>query len=440
MRSFIRYSIAAVILLAFVAKRGYSQSVIDIPVLEIPYNIAHGVRAPGMQQSLALTSDYYEFTHKALARISPKHKAWTNVGITVFDYLTIAVPFADAWEHEEWHRAILGNRGIDSKDDVWNLKNIFAEGISVSHITDEDISRLKREHPTDFVRAKAAGLEGESELISNLESKQFFGRTKTFHAGHYWLVALNDQLYVGAVFSKEDSAEIDSTTDKANRDEKTVAERDLSGHDFTAWVYHLFRPDEPLEARGPHPSGVGLNRYIKVADLSQAEKKYLKREGKLMWLNFVDPNFLGEEISFANGQGHANFWMRHMLTSFGHVTQAHVVYERGNTRLHVTGQRFANFERAFPGVQVEAVDVPVRVGQRSFAISPRISVWTQPAAQKFMTNDARAGGLLGARLETRGASRLHAYIDAELKTDGWVAGRPSLEKGGTFRAGLTLWQ
>src|SRR5689334_20195381 len=152
MRSFIRYSIAAVILLAFVAKRGYSQSVIDIPVLEIPYNIAHGVRAPGMQQSLALTSDYYEFTHKALARISPKHKAWTNVGITVFDYLTIAVPFADAWEHEEWHRAILGNRGIDSKDDVWNLKNIFAEGISVSHITDEDISRLKREHPTDFVR------------------------------------------------------------------------------------------------------------------------------------------------------------------------------------------------------------------------------------------------------------------------------------------------
>nr|MBA3353371.1 hypothetical protein [Blastocatellia bacterium] len=262
-------------------------------------------------------------------------------------------------------------------------------------------------------------------------------RTKTFHAGLYWLVALNDQLYVGAVTSRADSAEIDSLTDDANMKERTIPERDLSGHDFTAWVYHLFRPSQPLEARGPHPTGIGLNRYIKVSDLTSEEKRYLERAGKMMWLNFVDPNFLGEEISFNNGAGHANVWLRYMLTSFGDVVQTHVVYEQGNARYHITGQRYANHDRAFPGLQVEGVELPIRFGSATLAVSPRVSAWMQPAGQAFMTTDANVGGMLGARLETRGASPLRFYIDGEVKSAGWVAGRPSLESGGTFRTGIT---
>jgi hypothetical protein len=437
MRHFIFFIALAAVSAATISGAASAQTRIDIPVLELPYNTQHGIRAPGMQQSLAITTDFYEYTHAALARISSRHKVLTNVGITLFDYFTIAVPFADAWLHEEWHRAIIGNRGIDSKDEVWNLKNIFAEAISVTHISDEDLIRLKRQNPVDFVRAKAAGLEAENELITNLESKAFFNRTKAFHAGLYWLVALNDQLYVGAVTGRADSAEIDSLTDDANMKEKRIAERDLSGHDFTAWVYHLFRPDEPLEARGVHPSGVGVNRYIKVSDLTPDEKRYLKRAGKLMWLNFVDPNFLGEEISFNNGRGHANIWLRYMLTSFGDVAQAHVVYEQGNTRLHVTGMRYANYEKSFPGLQAEALEMPLRVGSASFAISPRASAWMQPQNQTFKTKESAFGGMLGARFETRGKTRLQLYIDAELKSAGWIAGRPSLESGGTFRTGMT---
>ena len=433
----IRYSAVAAVLMAAASAPSSAQVVLDLPLVELPYNSAHGGRAPGMQQSLALTADFYDIAHTALARISPRHKAWTNVGITLFDYFTIAVPFGDAWLHEEWHRGVLGNRGMGSRNEVWNLKNIFAEAISVTRVKDEDLIRLKRDHPADFVRAKAAGIEGESELITHLESKQFFSRTKTFHAGLYWLIALNDQLYVGAITSREDSAEIDSLTIDANMTETKIAERDLSGHDFTAWVYHLFRSSEPLEARGTHPSGVGIDRYIKVADLTDEEKRYLDREGKLMWLNFVDPNFLGEELSFNNGKGHANFWLRHMLTSFGHTTQAHVVYAQGNTRLHVTGQRYANRERAFPGLQVEAVDIPVRIGSNAFVLSPRIGAWMQPEDQQFRTNQSKAGGFVGARWETRGTSRFHIYMDAELKTAGWMVGRPSLESAGMLRAGLT---
>lgn len=437
MKHSFRFSAFAAIALAIVAGTAGAQTSIDIPLVELPYNVEHGIRAPGMQQSLAITTDFYEYTNAALGRIAPKHKTLTKVGITVADFFTMAVPFADAWEHEEWHRAVIGQRGIDSKDDVWNLKNIFASSISVSHIKDEDLIRLKRDHPADFVRAKAAGLEGETELITNMESKAFFSRSRTFHTGLYWLIALNDALYVGLVTSPTDSAELDSVTIDANLKEKTIAERDLSGHDFTAWVYHLFRPTEPLTARGTHPTGVGLDRYIKVADLSPEEKKYIRRAGRMMILNFVDPNLFGQELTLNGGAGYANFALKYMLTSFGDVVQAHLLYEQGSARFHITGQRYANHDKAFPGLQIEAVEIPVRLGKSTLAVSPRASGWMQPKDQLFMTTDSKAGGLLGARIETRGASRLQLYVDAELKSAGWVAGRPSLDQGGTFRTGLT---
>jgi hypothetical protein len=155
-----------------------------------------------------------------------------------------------------------------------------------------------------------------------------------------------------------------------------------------------------------------------------------------MWLNFVDPNLFGK-VSFGNRSTRANFWLRHMLTSFGHVTQAHVVYESGITRLHVTGQRYENHDRSFPGLQVEVLKIPVSISSHRFAISPRVAVWSQPRDQVFMTTAAKAGGLAGARVETATGERLSYYVDAELKSDGWVAGRPSLQRTGTFRAGLT---
>ena len=417
--------------------------VIDLPVAEFPYNFANGARAPGMQQSLALNTGFYELLHGSLVRVAPKHRILNKVGITLADYFTIAVPFGDAWLHEEWHRAVLGSRGVGSRDDVWNLKNLFASSISVSHVSDEQLVRFKREHPADFVRTKAAGIEAEAEMISRLERDQFFKRTPGWHVGLYWLVALNDAAYLGLVTSRSDSAEVDSITIDANRKETTVRERDVSGHDFTAWTYHLFRQSESFEARGPHPSGVGLDRYIKVADLTTEEKQFLRREGKLGLLNLVDPNLIGiERLSFRNPMNgrsaEANVWMRHMLTSFGHTIDAHMVYQQGETRVHVIAQRYTNHERSFPGLRVELLDKRIRVGSREFNISPRVGMWSQPRAGAFMTTDGSLGGLAGLRIATVSASPVQFYLDAEVKTAGWVAGRTRLDRGGTMHTGLSV--
>src|ERR1700712_1468112 len=161
-----RPALVILLVLAFSQPGAAQTASIDIPIVELPFNIEHGIRAPGMQQSLAITTDFYEYTHSAFGRIAPRHSKLTKTGITLFDFFTTAVPFADAWLHEEWHRAILGQNNIDSKDDVWNLKNIFASSISVSHVTDQDLIRFKKEKPRDFVRTKAAGIEGEAELMT----------------------------------------------------------------------------------------------------------------------------------------------------------------------------------------------------------------------------------------------------------------------------------
>jgi hypothetical protein len=411
---------------------------LELPIIELPYRLVQ----PGMQQSLGITSSFYEATHTLLGKVAPKHSRLTRLGITVFDYFTIAAPFGDAWLHEEWHRAVLGQNAVDSRNDVWNLRNLFAEAISVSHVSDEDLSRFKRERPRDFVRTKSAGYEGEGELINRLETNQFFRDSKAWHQGLYWLVTLNDIFYVGMVTSPTDSALVDEMTDDMNRKEQTIPERDVSGHDFTAWVYYLFRDEESYESRGPHPSGTGINRYIKVADLSAEERSFLSREGKLAWLNLVDPNLFGRH-SFGvrnpvtGGRATANAWLRHSLTSFGHTIDAHLVMRQGDVGLHAIAQRFTNHERSFPGMRLELVEFPLSLGSHQLLVSPRIGGWAQPRDQKFRTRDAQLGGLTGLRVESAGKPRLHVYADVEVKSAGWVAGRANLGRGATILTGLT---
>ena len=200
-----------------------------------------------MQQPLALTADVYDVAHLGIAHVLGEGRLRAKAAVTAFDLLTISAPFTDAWLHEEWHRAVLGARGVDSFNDVYDLKNLNASTISVSHVSDEDLARLKREHPAEFVRLKAAGIEGEYALLTRLEQAQFYCASRTWHSALYWIITLNHVFYVA------DLSGVDAETRKANEQERTVAGRDISGHDFTAWVRDLFRPTEPWAARGVHP-------------------------------------------------------------------------------------------------------------------------------------------------------------------------------------------
>src|SRR4029079_18763080 len=171
---------------------------VDIPVLDVPYNTAHGLRAPSMAQAQALGATFYEATHEGIQRAWGNHKWFARfsiIGADIADTLVLPLPGSDGWAHEEFHRTVLGQRRAGSFNDVYKVR-IAADAIAVSHVEDADLVALKRDHPGEQVRLSAAGLEGEYQLVQGLEKREFFDRRRSFQMPLYWIQKLTSIGYV----------------------------------------------------------------------------------------------------------------------------------------------------------------------------------------------------------------------------------------------------
>ncbi len=369
-----------------------------------------------MQQSLAMTGAFYELSHEAVWNAFAKREWASRTAVALFDVATtliLPLPFTDAWVHEEWHRAVLGRRGINSFDDVYRFR--VTEAIAVSHVRDEDLVRLKQDHPADQVRLQDAGIEGEAALVKRLEKDRFFNGSRAWHLPLYWFIKLGSQAYVGSGSSSDTNAE----TDRMNaEDGANVKKRDFTGHDFVGWMYDLSRPDEPYAARGIHPSGVGINRYRKPADLTPDELRFLHRQGQLQYVNLLDPNLIGID-AFHD----VNVTAAHVLTSFGYTIDANV-FLRGKRNMFIVVHDYTNRERHFPGADIQLLGK---------AMTFRAAVWLQPEHQRFRDTHAMPGGLAGARID-----RGRTFAEVEAKTRGWVEGNESLEPSVALRFGVTF--
>lgn len=402
----------------------------DVPALDYPFNLPDG-SFPSMRQSLMFSKDAFHLMHAFDRRISESGE-WAGLFVVGIDILYVYLPLGEAWLHEEYHRAVLSQRGIGSFNDVYKMR-LFADTIAVSHVRDEDLVRLKRDHPAEQVRLSAAGAEGEHDLILELEKDSFFLEAPTEIVFVAWLSKLTSSYYVYQCGTPDG----DELTDELNlEDGADVERRDFTGLDFTAWVYDLHRPQEPYAARGVHPSGVGLDRYRKLTHLTPAEQSYLKHQGRLTWLNFVDPHLIGIR-SFGRPEG--TRWMaslRHELTSFGYAIDANVFLRRGGLKLAATTHAYFSQEHVLPGLEVQLLGLPVRVAGRVLTLTPRLAGWLQPKDQLYRSRETKAGGLLALRAGL-GSRRVRPYLEVEAKTEGWVAGNVYLGSNVTVRAGFT---
>jgi len=397
-----------------------------------------------MSQALAVGETFYEVSHRAIQQAWRRHTVagrLSVLGWDLFNTLLMPLPASDAWVHEEYHRAVLGRRGVDSFNDVYKF-DFAPSGIAVSHVKDDDLVRLKRDHPAEQVRLSAAGIEGEYQLVQQLERHVFFDCSPAWHVPVYWLVKLGS---IGYVMSSTWSA-VDVFTDDANfRERADVAPRDFTGHDFTAWVYDLHRPEEPYTARGVHPFGFGLgiDRYIKAADLTADERRYVEHQGRLQLLNLFDPFLIGRRgfpvtNPFNRRPLRLTANVGHVLTSFGDTVDANVFLHQDDVKLFVVVHSYGNGQRRFPGIDAEVVDYPVTVRGRPVNISLRGALWLQPADQRFDASDSRPGALLGLTVQRPGRGRIGVYIAAEGKTEGWVAGNVYLGPNVSVRVGVTI--
>jgi hypothetical protein len=321
----------------------------------------------------------------------------------------------------------MSNRGISSYNGVYSA-DPDASLISVSHMTDDDLVRLKRDHPADHVRLSAAGMEGEHELAFNMEQDTFFHQNHDYRTMAQWYLHTSPTSYLWTCAGKG----ADKSTDEQNEaDGKDVAKRDFTGLDCDAWAYDLHRRDEPYEARGAHPSGVGIDRYRRFSDLAPEEQRYLVRVRNLSLLNFVDPFLVGAGQGFETdgwfGEGRAAWTMnlRHLLTSFGTDGSVNLFYRSAAVHALTSVHVYRNQDRSFPGLELRLLDLPV-TADRQIEASLRAQYWQQPRDQRFMTREAVNGGLAGATVVYHVSDALAPYVEVNGKTQGWVAGQVEL--------------
>lgn len=422
---------------------------VTVPLSDLPYGFEGGFSSPSMRQSLQWRVGTTQLANQTIGWLWEAgepgllNSIGSTASLTLFNMLWVYLPPGPAWTHEEWHRAVLTHRGVSSYNGVYHW-DIGTSAIAVDHVADRDLAELKAEHPADFTRLMEAGLESETEATRLMRRNNFFlGRRSGYDLIDWWSTGVNGSLYLA--FCATDA--LDGDLRDMNAKETRESQRDFTGFDFRAWAHDMRHPDEAY-ADGPraggHPSGgEGVDRYLLYSDLTAGERLYLKLQAGLSLLNFVSPQFFGRDWlpGRAPWTGEAflwNFGLLHHLTPFGYEVGGDFLLRRGKWSWAFTAQGFVNGEMVLPGASAELFRYPAMLGSFEIFLNGGLSVWMQPADQKYLSADALPGmaGSIGAAIPL--ISSLELFGEADAKTQGWVAGNVNLDPALQARAGLQL--
>jgi hypothetical protein len=224
----------------------------------------------------------------------------------------------------------------------------------------------------------------------------------------------------------------DDVTDEENRLRTDVPSRDFTGLDCTAWVYDMRRPDEPYTARGPHPYGDGVDRYISWFDLTPDEQGYLEDQVLLGLLNLVNPQlvgFTGLEVGSARWGAR----LGQVAAPWGHRVDAVVAFRspslRGTATLH---SGFAQ-RGWFPGLGVTLVEHPLPA---HLTLDAELDLWLQPADQRWDAAGRAPGARVRADLNLPVTPGFAVSPGLDLKSEGFVVGLPTVEPTLLARLGV----
>lgn len=422
---------------------------LDMPLVDLPsqihsYNTTGGFfksyMNPGMETSLAYSVDFYTAVHFGFKNIRIKKSKGAQIFlqrllISGFDVLTQWLPLGIPWLHEEYHRAVMNQYGINSFNEVLTFP-FGKASIAVNHVKDEDLERLCDYHHADFVRLMSAGHEAEVQAVRNLQSNEFFYHQNLDNEVLYIMYSIQNIMYINSCAHGTG----DKGTQERNLVENTIESRDFTGMDMNAWIDALCFPDKPYAYRGIHPSGVGFNRYIMYDDISEVGRKYLRRQVGLDVFNFMSPMMIGfSRIRLANtdeGAYYGNFAFRHYLTSFGDDVSLDLYLQAPKFNLYATLHSYNNLHHHFAGIEAGLVDFPLL--KNRMHIGGTVMFWVQPKDMSFYAAKGTAGGLIKARVAYH-SKFFDPYLELGWKSKGWVAGNVCLNSTFFMKAGIR-WQ
>lgn len=435
----------AAVFLAFLSSIAGAKTIdpdrLDIWLFETPFNTYTGAPYPSMRQATSWTASAYNFLHTKLQEerslfpaVNDENRIWL---ILATDILMDYAPFGSSWQHEEWHRAVMSHRNISSFNEVYHLRP-FASTIKVSRVSDEDLSRFKSQHPAEFVRMSSAGIEAQTYLVHEFTKRNFLIRNRSNDRFVMLLNNLNSLFY----FNTCASSDADKATDESNKIESTIADRDFTGLDCTAYTYDLHRPFEAYSDRGTHPTGVGIDRYIRWSDLNSQEQAYLKSQNYLSILNFFNPLLWTADVHIAedplNKMPFAWTWhLHHYLAPFGYQVGVNYLARQGVFNFILTANLNNNSARSFPGLGLQIERAPLRT-TIPLAISSSFSYWQQPTDQMYFANSAESGLLASIKLHQIRKDDFEFFYEIHAKDPGWVPGYVELERAWGVGWGLTL--
>jgi len=355
-----------------------------------------------------------------------------NIAALGTDYLAIKLPYGFAYQHEEFHRAVMSSRHIYSYDEVWK----FGKGldIAVTNVKDEDLVYLKANHPADQVRLSAAGVEGEYAFLLRMREDNFFRQTGYPFLGISLLGIIHAVSYVNLPFTERFNSITDSIL---AHDRDNILARDFTGWDFSAWVYDLFTPEEPYEDRGTWPGGLGIKRPVKESDLTAEMKDFLRETGNMQYLNFISPFMIGiNRIQLKPGY-FFNFALRSIPTSFGYYAGGDFFLDFNDRQVLLNLGINRSKSLILPSVDVTYYNIIRREDSR-FSANVNLSGWLQPKDQLFAADKASPGMAVGVQPRFDIGERFTIMADLSYKTKGWVFGNPYLDEKLTFRLGFGL--
>jgi len=247
-----------------------------------------------------------------------------------------------------------------------------------------------------------------------------------------WMNVINNVVYIDGCADPETDDMVKEMNDK----ETKIKQRDFTGMDLSAWAYELFHPGVAYAARGTHPSGVGINRYITYDMIGDDGVKYLKKQRNREWLNALSPMMIGIRriplFKTKAGRWYGNFAGRHYLTYFGDDIAVDLMFETPKLNFVVAPHIYSNYVKSFPGMEFVIEDK--KFMDDRLRLSATTQVWSQP--EEFQSSKSKFGGQLSANVSYLLSRKWEAYAELTGKTDGWAVGNVYLGSNLSFRGGL----
>ena len=321
--------------------------------------------------------------------------------------------------HEEGHRSILTVNQIGSISQPFFNKQGAAY---VNGVTDRSLKDLRDNNLPDYIRLHTGGLESDYMLTRRVETIGSFDLDDFNHyKWEYWSrKAVIIQYLVLGLFEFEAGI----------KEESNELKRDIVGVDTYGAVRHLFRPT------------MEFYRYTLYADLTAAEKDYVKRMGYRSFLNLLNPLILGRNGYHLNEKITMNVGLGYMISPFGDFIDENIWLKTGRFNLLITLRQFQNKENWFQGIGISVIDYQL---SKKLILTLKGHYWQQPLHFDFNTSESFSGGAFDANLGYYFYNDQDSWLDGLAidfgliyKTKGFLPEELYLDKHFGFRFGTTL--